>query len=264
MSLRPPASHRRVAPPALLALAALACLCGPLGQVQSAVNKARNTAGTAQAVATEVGGAIATGQAAATEVGGAVATGQAAATAVVGFEESAATQIAPLGPTLEAALEELRPTLVASDLEVVRQWGLSATASSQRDAPAYSAAQAAGPPNTHACADAPTAWASLDPHSQSEELTVLFADAVFALQVNIYESYNPGFVTQVRLVDVFGDTPVIYQAAPQLAETCPRVLTANVPTEAASRQVSTVIITLDQSAAPSWAQIDAVELVGVR
>lgn len=234
----------------VLALAALACVCGPLGRVQSTVTRTRNTAGTAQAIGTNVGGAFATGEAAATAVGD--------------LQQSVATDVAPLPPTIIAGLEELNPTLAASDLEEARQWGITAMASSQRDTPAYAATQATGVPNTSFCGDATTAWASATPNSQSEELTITFAAPVIPMQINIYESFNPGFVTQVRLVDVYGDTPVVYQAAPQLVLECPRVLTIDVPPGATPQQVSTIIITLDQSTAPSWAQIDAVELVGLR
>jgi hypothetical protein len=236
------------APVALMALATLACLCGPLGQIQSTVTEARNTAGTAQAVATEVGGGFAT-------LG-------AVATTVLGTEQAAATQVAPALPTFQAQLDELRPTLIASDLEEVRQWAITAMATSQLSIPDYSAAQTTGQPNTETCGHAPTAWAPLDPQSPNEELTVLFAEPVIAFQVNIYESSNPGFVTQVRMVDIFGDTPIIYQAPPQLVQECPRILTINAPPGA--ERTSTVVISLDQTGAPSWTQIDAVELVGLR
>ena len=245
----PPIKYKASAPLALLGLATLACLCGPLGQVQSTVTGARDTAGTAQAVATGIGDAVAT-----LEV---------AATGVPTSQSALITRIAPLGPTLQAGLEEFQPTLAASGLEEYRQWGLSAMASSQRAGLNFSAAQATGPPNTLECGEAETAWASLEPNTQ-EELTVLFTEPVIPLQVIIHESYNPGFVTQVRLVDIFGDTPIIYQAAPQLAGTCPRSLTIHVPLNTAAPRAGALIITLDQTAAPSWAQIDAVELVGAR
>jgi hypothetical protein len=225
-------------PLALLVLATLACLSG-----------VQNTAGTAQAVATEIGDAAAT-----LEV---------AATSVPTSQSALITRIAPLAPTLQAGIEEFQPTLAASDLEEFRQWGLSAMASSQRAGLNFAAAQAAGPPNTLDCGEAETAWASLEQNTQ-EELTVLFAEPVIPLQIIIHESYNPGFVTQVRLVDVFGDTPIIYQAAPQLAGTCPRALTIHIPLNTAAPRAGALIITLDQATAPSWAQIDAVELVGAR
>lgn len=225
---------------ALLALAALACICGPVARVQ-------RTAGTAQAVATDVGGAV--------------ATGQSAATAIIGTEEAIATSVAISAPTIQAELATRGPTLAAADLDEIRQWGISAMTTSQLSVPDYSAAQATGRPNTFACGQEPTAWASQDP-SELAELTIIYADAVIPFQIHVHENFNPGFVIQVRTVDVFGDTPIIYQAPPQPAQECPRTLTINAPP--GLERTSTLVITVDQSTAPSWAQIDAVELVGLR
>jgi hypothetical protein len=243
--MRLPSINRKASLPlALLGLAALACLCGPLS-----LTGARDTAGTAEAVATGIGEAAGTLEIAVTSV----PTGEAAL----------ASRIAPIGPTLRAGIAEFQPTLAAADLEEYRQWGLSAMASSQRAGLQYAAAQATGPPNTTECGEAETAWASLEPNTQ-EELTIIFAEPVIPLQVIIHESYNPGFVTQVRLVDVFGNTPIVYQANPQLAGECPRSLTVHIPLNTAAPRAGAVIISLDQTTAPSWAQIDAVELVGAR
>lgn len=248
MSL-PPINRKASLPLVLLGLATLACLCGPLSQAQRTLTGARNTAGTAEAVATGVEEAAGTLESAVTDV--------------PAGEAALATRLAPIGPTIRAGIEEFQPTLAAADLEEYRQWGLSAMASSQRAGLQYAAAQATGPPNTLECGEAETAWASLEPTTQ-EELTVIFAEPVYPLQIIIHESFNPGFVTEVRLVDVFGDTPIVYQATPQLAAECPRTLTIHIPLNTAAPRAGAVIISLDQTTAPSWAQIDAVELVGGR
>ena len=232
----------------ILSLAAAACVCGPLAQVQSTAQDVRDTAGTAQAVATDIGGAL--------------ATGQAVATTVADLGQTFSTDIAPIGPTFEAGFNELAPTLVAANLEEISQWALTATATSQRDTLSYSAAQAVGPPNTTTCGDAPSAWATLDPHARNEEITILFAEPVIPTQLVIYESFNPGYITQVRVVDIFGDTPIIYQSAPSPVDNCPRAFT--IPIGTIGQEVSTIIITIDQAIAPSWTQIDAVLLIGLR
>ena len=239
---------------AFLSLAAGACVCsGVFSSASSTAEDARNTVGTAQAIATDIGGVIDAGQAIATDVSGVVAVG-----------EAFATDIAPLGATVEAGIEELIPTLIAADEEEVRQWAFTATATSQRDVLNYAAAQAVGLPNTPNCGDAPSAWASLEPNARNEELTVLYAQAVVPTEIVIYESFNPGYITQVRVIDVFGDTPIVYQSAPApiSAESCPRTFT--IPITTVTQLVTAVVITIDQAVAPSWTQIDAVELVGIR
>lgn len=231
-----------------MALAALACVCGPIARIQSGIQRARNAAGTAQAVATDAGAAV--------------ATGQAFATAVSTAEQGLATQIGPVGATLEAGIEELGPTLIAADLDEVRQWPLSATATSQRDVVNYSAAQAVGAPNTTQCGDAITAWAPLIPQSTQEELTLRYSETVAPTEINIYETFNPGAVVKVRVVDVFGNTPVVYEAAPLFILECPRVLT--IPVSGVTTTASVVIVTLNQLNSPGGAQIDTVELVGLK
>lgn len=231
-----------------MALAALACVCGPIARIQTGIQRAQNAAGTAQAVATDVGDVV--------------GTGQAFATAVSTAEQGFATQLGPVGATFEAGLEELGPTLIAADLEMVRQWPLSATATSQREVVNYSAAQAVGAPNTAQCGDATSAWAPLIPQSTQEELTLHFSEPVLPTEINIYETFNPGAVVQVRMVDVFGNTPVVYQSEPLFILECPRTLT--IPVSGVTVTSSVVIITINQLNSPGGAQIDAVELVGLK
>jgi hypothetical protein len=141
----------------------------------------------------------------------------------------------------------------------IRQWGNSAQAGSEYGSSDYSASQAAGPPNTLTCGDLATAWAS----AQSDAidwLEVRYATPVRPTQVQIVQSYNPGAVVRVELLDTAGTYHEIYTAQPALEAICPATLSVDVPD--ASYQAIAVRITVDQSARGDWAEIDAVELVG--
>jgi hypothetical protein len=231
----------------VLMLAALACTCGPLSQVQEAA---------------------ATGQAAATQIGEVVdeAT-QFAPTLSAGMTSIAATGDAAggaVGPELTAAVMTATALAVSGgDSGEFEQWAISATASSQYSDPGWSAMQAAGEPNVGACGDNSSAWASSSP-SEVATLTLNYAVPVIPSQIVIYETYNPDAVTKIEVVSVTGDIYMVYEAFPQVFDDpadCPFVLEMTV--SGVPVPINQVIITIDQVNHPGWNEIDAVQLVGV-
>ena len=168
------------------------------------------------------------------------------------LDQSAAATAQAAAPEATAA-----PTPPAADL--VRQWATEASASSFY-APDYEPAGATGSPNVPTCQDSPDAWASADPNGL-EQLELRFRAPVFAVGVNIHQSYNPGFVSKVELIDERGATATVYSATPALTEPCPAVL--SVSFEQTLTRIVGVRLTVDQRSGANWAEIDAVELVGV-
>lgn len=142
--------------------------------------------------------------------------------------------------------------------DAVRQWAITAIASSQFSDSGWNASQATGEPNVPECADDTRAWASLV-WSSIEWLEVTYNTPVTPVQINIYETYNPGQIVKVELRDVDNNYHEVYTAQPQVKE-CPSVLTIDIP--AADYQAISVRITIDQSVINDWSEIDAVELVG--
>lgn len=141
---------------------------------------------------------------------------------------------------------------------LVRQWAKEATASSAYEG--YDAENVTGPPNVTGCIDSMDAWASADPNGL-EKLEVRFEQPVFATQVNIHQNHQPGFITNVELLDDAGKTLSVYKAEPALQAECPYVLTVDfVQTP---RRIVGVRLTVDQRSGANWNEIDAVELVGV-
>ncbi len=148
----------------------------------------------------------------------------------------------------------------APSSEEVRQWAFTAFASTEYSSSSWSASRATGAPDVAACGDDPNAWAS-ESGGTMEWLQLNYLTPVIPTQINIVESYNPGAVYRVEVVDLDGGTHVVYEGTPSLVDQCPR--TFEVPVSGIDFPVQGVILYLDQGPAASWCEIDAVELVGV-
>lgn len=179
-------------------------------------------------------------------------------------EYSAITALRPrvdaaAAATAQAAAPEATAAPTPPPAELARQWAAEATASSFY-APDYDPEGATGAPDVETCQDSPDAWASADPNGL-ETLELRFRRPVFAVGLNIHQSYNPGFVSKVELVDERGDTKAVYNATPARSEPCPGVLELSF--EQTLTRIVAVRLTVDQRSGANWAEIDAVELVGV-
>ena len=147
----------------------------------------------------------------------------------------------------------------AADVEV-RQWAMGAAASSQYSEPGWSAQQAVGEPDLYPdCGDSVSAWASSS-SSTVEWLEVVYTTPVVPTEINIYETYNPGQIVTVEVRDQNNELHSVYTASPQTLDDCATILTVFPDVDFA---VSAVRITVDQSVVNNWAEIDAVELVGL-
>jgi hypothetical protein len=225
----------------ILLLVTVACLCGPLQQVQDV----QGTVGAAQSTLGPV-----------------------------------LTDIEQNGPTYEAAATEVMLTLTAigaegglSELETAvgeqggivdgdGQWAVSATASSQYGDPSWSAAQATGEPNTGVCGDNTSAWASAS-GSGLDTLTLKYANAVVPTSIDIHHTYNPGSVVKVEVSGPVGGAVTVYEGQPGAIQECPYIQTITIALGSVTSPVDTVTITVDQSVIGSWDEIDAVRLNGV-
>lgn len=168
---------------------------------------------------------------------------------------------------LDAALDLVsvygRLNGTTADSGFIAQWASSAEASSQYGDDSWSAMQATGAPNVAQCTDSSSAWASADA-TEVAELTVSFETPVDAVAIRIHQTYTPGSITQVALVDAARGSvvPIPNSADVPELEPCPRVFTVFVPDNLDIGQVNGVVITVDQSIGGGWNEIDAVELIG--
>jgi hypothetical protein len=163
---------------------------------------------------------------------------------------------------VQAAVTAAAPTLALSGRREIRQYAASAEATSERDPLAQGAVQAVGPPNTPGCGDYRSAWATADANGTGA-LTLLYPELVTPTAVVVYETYNPGFVTRIDVVDVYGEVHTIYQAQPRAQSQCPYTLIVRV--EDADYEGNRVVVYVDQTTSGGgWNEIDAVELIGVK
>jgi hypothetical protein len=145
---------------------------------------------------------------------------------------------------------------------VISQWALSAEASSEFADPEWSASQAQGSPDSPGCGDYQFAWASAASDSV-ETLVLTYEVAVFPLEINVVESFNPDQVVKVEVfnTDTGGYYAVLQKNPRPIDRPCPYLLT--VPVEGIDFRTDQIRVTVDQSQLGlGWNEIDAVELVG--
>jgi hypothetical protein len=139
------------------------------------------------------------------------------------------------------------------------QYASSATASSEYSNPDWSAKQAVGKPDTATCGDQSTAWASL--HSGGKDwLSLTYDKAVIPTRIVIFETYHPGAISLVEVLDESGNAITVYQADPAIVDQCPNEMVIDV--RDVKFPVRIVKVTIDQSNHNGWDEIDAVALFG--
>lgn len=182
------------------------------------------------------------------------------AVAALPTEAPAATATTEPTPLPTAAPTD-EPALAPTAVPPIRQWASQAQASSEYSNPSWSAAQAAGEPDTLACGDKTTAWAA-GSSTAVEWLEVYYDVPVYVTAVNIVQTYNPDQVIEVEAIDLVGNLFSLYrQDGAVVSEPCPYTLAIEV--KQSDFLVQGVRITVDQSIVGSWNEIDAVELVGI-
>lgn len=163
----------------------------------------------------------------------------------------------PSGSQIAKATE---PAPDSGSMALIRQWASEAIASSAYASEDWAAFQATGEPNTPECGDYRTAWAAAASDTR-EWLILYYPQPVYAVEVNIRQTYNPDQIVLVDLIDMQGVFVPVYTAQPRQSETCPYIL--SIPTAFSGVLAQGVRITIDQSILNlGWNEIDAVEIVG--
>lgn len=144
----------------------------------------------------------------------------------------------------------------------VEQWVADAEASSEYSDEDWSAQQVTGAADTVVAGDEVTAWAALNADAQQETLRLTFAQAVIPTAIEIYETYNPGAVSMIEVLDPNTDAWVVVWEG--VADTIGEEMAVFSPAlSAVDFAVSQVRLTIDEPAVPGWNEIDAVKLIGV-
>lgn len=163
--------------------------------------------------------------------------------------------------------DETTDSTESDDIELaegtISQWASSASATSSYgvDGGAWSTDAVLGEPDVDPeCRDDGKAWASKT-KDEVAVLTLYYDQPVVPTEFDIYQTYNPGQISQIDLIDVDGTRHTMYQGDPAEADGCPvqgflREIDLGVV-------VNGIEITVDQSVlGTGWAEIDAVALIG--
>lgn len=144
-----------------------------------------------------------------------------------------------------------------------KQWPIRASASSSYGTQYWSAQQLIGEPNVYPnYGDVEKAWAPAARNDGLQWIELGFAEAVYVEYVEIYETFNPGAVVKVELIDETGASHLIWQGTAQAAPQVSRILTIeNQRVDVPARQVR---IELQTDKVLGWNEIDTVGLIGTR
>ncbi|XP_005092041.1 F-box/LRR-repeat protein 4 isoform X2 [Aplysia californica] len=134
--------------------------------------------------------------------------------------------------------------------------------SSQYNDSTWSANQVIGPPKVYPRhGDIHGSWASGTVDS-NQFIEVEFDVLVRPTAVNIYETFNPGAVVAVKAQDPMGKWVPLWTASRPQTFTASRIFSPSLKDVVVKTNV--LRIEIDCSAAATWCEIDAVELVGIR
>ena len=141
----------------------------------------------------------------------------------------------------------------------VRQWAVSAVASSQYTPTDWSAEQATGSPDAPAYGQYPTSWAPLVDPGDPEWIELTYAVSVVPTAIHIWEANGAGFVVQVEAWDAAsGEWRILWQGTDPTPE---QLMAFSPPLTATEIPTQRIRVTAGEGAA-GWPYIDAVELVG--
>ncbi|MGI6149502.1 MAG: hypothetical protein GX195_06645 [Firmicutes bacterium] len=150
-----------------------------------------------------------------------------------------------------------------AEAAMVIQWASGAKASSQYRVDRWTPECMTGQPDVYPkYGDYDQAWTASTPNGGWEWVELFYDEAVYVQRIDVYETYNPGAVVKVELIDETGTVHVVWEGRAQLAPAESRIFSIdNTKVDIPARHVRLVLQT-DQ--VPGWNEIDAVCLIGAR
>jgi hypothetical protein len=146
------------------------------------------------------------------------------------------------------------------------QWAISAEASSSYQdhtgKQPWSADQLIGKPDVETYGDNGLAWTSKDAEMGLEWIQVTFAKAVNASEVRIRQTFNPGSIIKIELIDDKGKLHTIWEGVDKTKYEQNKIQYFISKFDKTDYKTKTVKITLATNSGPGWKEIDAVQLIG--
>lgn len=125
----------------------------------------------------------------------------------------------------------------------------------------WSADQMVGQPDVQAYGDNGKAWASMKQDNGEEWVRLLFKKPVYATEVRVRMTYNPGAISKIEIFDEAGKGEIVWQGTDE--NEYDKKMDYFVATFEKSKYLTNrVKITLNTKAVAGWNEIDAVQLVG--
>ena len=146
----------------------------------------------------------------------------------------------------------------------IHLWAIEATANSEYSNSRWSAAQMVGAPDTYPrYGDIDTAWTTAYMNTTDNVWADLqYAEAIIVEKIEIYETYNPGAITKVELIDEAGASHEVWRGDAWVAPNQSRIF--RISNIRVKTPVNRVRLYLDCSKVPGYNEIDAVGITGRR
>jgi hypothetical protein len=148
------------------------------------------------------------------------------------------------------------------------QWASDAEASSSyagekpEKGASWAPEQMTGKPNVEHYADDGKAWAPQDQDKGLEWVKLTYSKAVNATEVRVRQSFNPGAIIKVELIDENGKSHTVWEGVDKTKYERDKIQYFFAKFDETPYKTKTVKITLATNSVPGWNEIDAVQLVG--
>ncbi len=149
------------------------------------------------------------------------------------------------------------------EIDAAAQWAVSARASSEYSATNYSAEQATGLPNVARHGDSRNAWTPKAADLGEEWIELTYARPVHATGVSVVQSFNPGAIFRVEVVDVAGAVASVWSGPDTTVYAKNEIGLLVVQFPRTATPITKVKVVLDSKKIAGWNEIDAVALSGV-
>jgi hypothetical protein len=171
--------------------------------------------------------------------------------------ESLATDAPETPPPAVASSTVAAPRSAAA----IEQWAITARASSEYRATDYSASQATGAPNVARHGDNAKAWAPKLADGGEEWIELTFAQAVRATEVRVVQSFNPGAIVRIEVIDESDRASVVWTGPDKSAYAKNEIGTLVAKFPVTEKPIARVKLVLDAKSVAGWNEIDAVQLI---
>lgn len=148
------------------------------------------------------------------------------------------------------------------------QWAIDADASStyagdkKNKEGGWHFNQMTGKPNVEHYGDDGRAWASEEADKGIEWVKLTFPKAVNATELRVRQTYNPGAIIKIELIDESGKSHSIWEGNDKTKYEPNSIQWFISKFDKTEYKTKTVKLTLACNAVPGWNEIDAVQLIG--